>query len=213
MVTLELTHNVKYGGYVVTITPTKPIRGDSEEVPGTDGDSTKKAQVPGAAVIVVVIDPQERPYAFSGGMSLTFLRSDVFVADPVDSGYEIVNDTSRRDAGTVGFATFVNVRVFNELQWFWPGIGIGVETGGNTQYYFGLGFRLQKGIFFNTGAVLGNVAVLPAGLEVSDSIADPNLLSNLDHRKKFSIFLGLSFTFLGGGQQAFSRPFAGGSDK
>jgi hypothetical protein len=215
---LELTHSAKYGGYIVTITPkAPPIPQDLADGTWKENgkDTTGKAHVPGAAVIVVAIDSQDRPYAFSGGSSLTFLRSDVFVAQPsgTPTTFTIQKDASRRDAATVGFATFINVRPFSKAKWFWPGIGIGLETEGSTQYYFGPGMQIQRGIFFNVGAVLGNVAVLPAGLQEGGSIADPNTLSNLGHRKKLSFYCGLSFTFLGGGQQALGRPFAGASGK
>jgi len=204
MVKKELTHSSQYGGYVVTISPKKvPLPADTPEAP-----------TPGAAVIVIEVEPDDPGFKFGGGISVTGLRDPVFVARKVEGteSYEVVRDDSRRDAGTVGFATFLNVRAGRGkfLRDLWPGIGIGLETGGNTQYYFGLGLRINAvGIFVNGGAVLGQTAMLPAGLKEGDSISDPNLLATLPKQNKVSWFIGASFSFLGGGKDTFGKPFAG----
>jgi hypothetical protein len=208
----EITHNAKYAGYIVTISPKGTL--PEEKPPKDPATGAGAVKMPGPAMLVVTIDVEDPPYAFTGGVSLTSLRSQAFVARAATGGaFTITTDPARRDAGTVGFATFVNVRLKQEWGRWWPGVGIGLETDGNTQYYFGLGYQFANGMFLNGGAVLGQVATLPAGLQLDDIIDDPNRLSNLDSRRRFGVYVGLSFKFLGGGQTAFGRPFLGAEEK
>lgn len=207
---VSATHDARYGGYVISITP-KSGAGTLPVAPAT---------------LVITVPQTKAPYAFSGGLSLTNIRNPGFVvrqevdtavtapgATKIDTVNRVRNDSTRRDAATVGFATFLTVNLPNvhnvNLSWLNLSLGIGLETSGQTQYYFGLGAELQDGIFLNAGYVLGRVNTLPAGLEVGDIVADANALANLSRRNAGGVFLGLSFSFLGGGKETFGKPFAG----
>ena len=158
---------------------------------------------------------------------MTNLKNPVFVARKLDDGYMVTRDDARGDQGTVGFATFINVHPFEGLphlkhgdylramlETLWPSVGIGLETSGSTQYYFGLGTKMKRAdIALNIGTVLGPVTMLPAGINEGDSITDPNILSTLPTQNKFGFFVGASFSFLGGGKEAFGRPWAGQSER
>jgi hypothetical protein len=207
---LDYVHDAKFGGYVVTVAPT---------------DDSKRGKL-GKATLTITIREPKFDVAFGGGFSLTSLRSVAYVARPridstldasgsvtsVDTVSIVREDPTRRDDATVGLASFVNV-YHSKWPWVGPVVGLGIETGGNTQYYFGAAIRLGDVAAINLGYTLGRVTVLPAGTEVNDVIADANTLSNLGKRNKSGLFLGLSFKFAGtGAQAAISKPFAGSQD-
>jgi hypothetical protein len=208
---LDYVHDAKFGGYVVTLAPT---------------DDSKRGKL-GRATLTITVREPKFDVAFGGGFSLTSIRNVEYVARPridstldasgsvtsVDTVSVVREDPTRRDDATVGLASFVNV-YHSKWPWVGPVIGLGIETGGNTQYYFGAAIRLGDAAAINLGYTLGRVTVLPAGTEVNDIIADANTLSNLGKRNKSGLFLGLSFKFAGtGAQVAISKPFAGTQDR
>lgn len=211
-VVLRMTHDDRFGGYIVTIRPR--VEGATNFVD--------------AAMLIIAAKEPRKPYAFSGGISFTNISSDPYIvrtefdstfnADgdvaSVDTVQRVRIDESRRDAATVGFATFLTVNLPKfpkfDLSRGNVGIGIGLETSGQTQYYLGLAYETHNGIFLNAGAVLGRVSTLPSGIILGDEVEDPNILVNLGTRSEWGLYFGLSFTFLGGGQAAFNKPFAGG---
>ncbi len=197
-VVLVLTHNTRYGGYVVTVAPA--------------GDPQRHATdttIPGPAVLVITVEAPESDHLFSGGFAFSNVTSEVFVAKQVAAGqYKVTTDASRRDEATAAFATYADVRL-PRIRWLWPGIGAGVDTHGRPQFYLGLAVQLARSAFFNFGGVIGQVDVLPGGIAQGDTIADPALLTDLPHRTELGLYVGISFTFLGGGKEALAKPFAG----
>jgi hypothetical protein len=193
----EIPYDSRYGGYIVTVEPKRDI----------PSDESGKAFVPGAATIVVTVKQPSPNWRVSGGINLAFIQPDRFAARRISGadGYTIVRDRAGRDDARVGFSTVVN---FKMLDCLWPGIGIGVETDGEPNYYFGLGFRASDDVFVNVGAVLANVPTLPSGRFVGDTITDPNVLTTLSSRRAFGFSLGVSFAFLGRGQPELQKPFA-----
>lgn len=206
-VILKATHATAFGGYIVSIS-------------AIDG-ATGAAVAP--ATLIITVATRARPYSFGGGISVSSVRSPAFVINqrvtpgvgtaPPDTASIVATDNSRRDAATVGLATFLSTSLGGVIgERFDPlsvVVGIGLESAGSTSYYFGLGFALHDGIGINTGYTLGRVKTLPSGLRVGDEVSDANALQNLGTRSAGGWFVGMSFSFLGGGSAEFGKPFAG----
>ncbi len=203
---LDITHDVRYGGYMVTI----------DRQSGKPEHDTLRP-----AILVIQVDAEDKPWSFSGGISFTTIRNQPFVVRKADDDtLRVQEDPDRRDDASVGFGTFFTIDLpridlgpLGAASKLGLAIGIGLETSGETHYYAGLAYQIHRGVFLNSGYVLGRVNALPSGLRLDDAVTDPNALSNLQRRNQSGFFIGVSAVFLGGGQSTYSKPFAGTQEK
>ena len=196
-VPLQVTHEEKFGGYIVTISERERIR-------PCDADLKP--------VTFIVFTPAS-PWGLSltGGFTVSGLTDPVYSLNQDASGLSrgrIVEDSGKAGAANLGAATFVHVYHARR-----PSLallfGLGLGESDETEYYLGGGWRLGEKATFNVGVALGSVARLPAGLGVGQSVMDENVLADLPKRTEVSWFVGVTFSFLDVGAGRLKKPFAG----
>jgi hypothetical protein len=195
---LTITHEKEYGGYIVQITPV-----------ANPNDACKKSSLKGASLMIFV-ETSDIEVAFGGGFTVSSLTDKVYAArtDPNTGNDVVVRDQAAEDDFALGVAALIHVYGNTWPKWV-PAIsfGLGVSESSTASYYIGPFWRIGKQAFIGGGIVFGSVDRLPSGVQEGDVITDPNLLARTDSKIDSAAFFGLSYTFLGGGQQAFQKPF------
>ncbi len=197
---LEVRHNDEYGGYLVEINreADQQCRDGSGLEPRT----------------LTVFTPRAGwNLELSGGFTATGLADPVYALrpHPTEEGKtQIVEDPAKEHVASLGMATFAHVYHRKRPSWALM-FGLGLREAEQTEYYFGGGIRLNNKATINLGLVLGPVARLPAGTNLMEPIEDQNILGDLPTRTRASWFVGISYAFIGVGEERFRRPFAGSS--
>ena len=86
--------------------------------------------------------------------------------------------------------------------------GLGINEGKQATYYFGGTWRLGKKAGLTGGMAIGTVDRLPTGTQTGDTTTNANLLKELPKRTATALFVAISYSFLGSGDQ-FKAPLAG----
>lgn len=205
---VDITHDPQYGGYIVNV--------------------VKKSGSPpvGSARITVAVQTSQFILAFGGGFTVNglvdpsyVLRAQPSTTSSSPSGgtaaatqYKITEQGDREDKvghSVVSFVHLTHTRLKTGPVNYGLSFGLGLEPDRTGDYYPGLSLLFGDRAALTIGAIVGNVATLPAGRQIDDIVTDANTLANLGHRRTGSWFVGLSYRFLGNGQTDFKKPFAG----
>lgn len=188
---LSALHSNDFGAYEVRI-----------RVKTTLPDDT----FPGDATLTIRTVPSEWNLDFGGGFVASGLTSKAYgLSDDTDP--KIVEEPDKKSEGLASIASFLHVWHTQE-PWAAITFGLGLDQDRGREYYFGPSLRLGDKATLTGGVVLGNVRRLPAGATEGQVARDPNVLESLGEKSVYRLFLGMSYSFLGGGQNAISREFA-----
>ena len=194
---MDVVHNDTYAGYFVDVTerPTPPA------APCTEGTGL-------ASTTFVVLTPKRGwALSFSGGFTVSGLRDPVY---GLDAENKLADDPGKMNDARPGIATFVHMY---DQRWSWqwtvPMFGLGIRDSNQPEYYFGVGARLGDKATVNGGLVLGPVSRLPGGVRIGQAAPDDKVLTDLPTRMVPGWFVGISYSFIGGGEDELRRPFAG----
>jgi hypothetical protein len=202
---VQINHDRRYGGYVVHV-----VKKVDEEVPRRN------------ARITISVTTSEWNTSFSGGFTVNnlvdngYALREITVTNPAGSPiltstkYQIVEQEDRGDAVGRSVASFAHLS-HTRFPSLGLTFGIGVDANRTGEYYFGPSFLFGERGALTAGVVIGNVASLPSGRRLNDTVSDANTLSNLGDRQVARAFIGLSFRFLGGGADNLKKPFLGGT--
>lgn len=104
--------------------------------------------------------------------------------------------------------------LFRRLRLNWAPFTFGIGAGENSalRFYFGTGIRAANKLFLNVGLVGGPVQRLKNGMSItkddpSSFTTDPNALNGLPTRTAFGAYIGVSYSFVGVGPDAFRGRF------
>jgi hypothetical protein len=198
--TLPVIHEERYGGYLVSIKRLNP-----NTLPcGVDS--------PNLVTRTLIISAPKMTWdlAFSGGFTLSNLASPHYYLrpDPTQAGKSIVQeDPSKNDDANLGIATWVHV-YHHRLPSLAGTFGLGIRDSNKTEYYLGGGLRMSDKASINGGVVFGPVSRLKDGINIGDSVTDPNVLNDLPTMTKRGFFIGLSYSFIDV-RGKLQQPFAG----
>lgn len=194
------THDSRYGGYVVT------IRHKPDRTP----------QLPDALLVIAVRTTGWKVSA-AGGFTASGLVNQVYALKDTTASigggspqpvHQVVHRPDRQDKATAGLATFVHLS-HTKVPWLGLSFALGIDRGSGIAYSLGPSFLFGSKGALTVGATLGNIKVLPPGLEANGLTTDPNVLTNLATKNVIRLFVGLSYGFLGSGTEALNKPFAG----
>lgn len=200
--TIPQRHDARYGGYIVTIRRSKT------------GES-----LPNATLVIAVRTIGWR-VDFGGGFTATGLRNQAYGLrdEPGPTAgtttTRIVRNRDLEDDASLGAATFAHLH-HTRVPWgaISFGLGLSLNRTPSTAYYLGPSFRFGDRGAITFGAVLGPERVLPVGLREGDVVTDRTTIANAlatgATRNRMRWFIGVSYSFLGGGTSALNKPFAG----
>jgi hypothetical protein len=157
-----------------------------------------------------VVKVNESPWHvdFAGGFTASYLTDQKY---GVSSSNTVFRNKSAEDQANLGFTGFIHT--YNDKLNLWDvtlvplSLGLGINTDSKVSFFVGPSLKFGKA-FLTVGWNWGPVKTLPAGVSEGSTISDPNTLSNLPTRTGGNVFIGLSYTFLGTGQEMFQKPFA-----
>jgi hypothetical protein len=197
---LEVAHDAKFGGYLVEIRK-KDTVDDVVAQCGVELDSR-----------TLIISTPEITWdlSLSGAFTVTSLTNPVFFLRPHPddpTNQQVQEDPEKRDFAALGIAAFVHL-YHHRVPWLAGSFGLGIREGSNTEYLLGGGHRFNDKATLNAGLALGPVTRLPAGVNTTDPVTDPNVLNDLPTRVRRGWFVAISYSFLNVGDR-FQKPFAG----
>lgn len=207
VVALPAVYDRQFAGYVVRVTR-KPDVADADL-----GDLTA----------TVTVEVQEWRAGFGGGFTASNLTDPAYaireevvpVAPAANAGAEpttrtrlrFVDDPGRRDDASPGAGSFVHVW-HGRTPWLAATFGLGLERDRAATYFAGPSLRLGDQAVLTAGPAWGRVRTPPPGVAVGDSVGSANVINTLGMRTRRGWFVGLSYTFIGGAQDALKKPFA-----
>lgn len=209
VVALPAVYDRQFAGYVVRVTR-KPDVADADL-----GDLTA----------TVTVEVQEWRAGFGGGFTASSLtdpayavREEVVPGAPAANAgagaastprtrLRFVDDPGRRDDASPGAGSFVHVW-HGRAPWMAATFGLGLERDRAATYFAGPSLRLGDQAVLTAGPAWGRVRTPPPGVAVGDSVGSANVINTLGMRTRRGWFVGLSYTFIGGAQDALRKPFA-----
>lgn len=196
---VDIRHDPQYGGYVVNIV-----------------NRTGRSVAAGNARVTISVRTEEWRIGFAGGFTANGLVDPPYALRSFTTGagdaavtrYVLVEQESRKDEVGRSVVSFVHVH-HSKVPLLGLSFGLGVEPDRGGDYYAGPSLLFGDRAALTVGAVLGQVRSPPAGRAVDDTLDDANALANLGRRRIAAWFVGLSYRFLGGGQDDLRKPFLG----
>lgn len=202
---VEIAHDAQYGGYIVYVT----------KKGGT-------AVNVGEARVTISVKTSEWNLAFGGGFTASGLTSPAYALRQIETTdatgaavtrYQLTEQNDRKDAVNRSVASFVHLHhsTLGSNTWGYPGLsfGLGLDPDRGGEYYLGPSWLFGDRATLTGGVVLGEIASLPSGRRLGDTITDANALANLGTRRALRGFLGISYSFLGSGRSDLQKPFLG----
>jgi hypothetical protein len=200
---IEVTHDARFGGYVINITP-KP--GVSAAETCVDGDKLADAS------FIVSVREAGFGTSFSGGFTVSGLTNPVFSITGEEGHKTLIEEPAKRDTHKLGAGSFVHVfhdkfrfRVLGDMQ---PAIafGLGINADSRAEYMLGGAVRLGDKATINVGKAWGSEARLPNGVNLGP-VTDTNVLNNLGTRVVNRWFFALTYSFIDT-KSRLLKPFA-----
>lgn len=202
---VEIKHDPQYGGYIVYVTRktgTKPAVGDAR--------------------VTISVRTSEWKVEFAGGFTVNGLTDNAFTLREVQvkdatgaatTRYQVVTQDDRKDDVNRSVASFVHLHhsSWESRRGGYPGLtfGLGLDPDRSGEYYFGPSWLFGNRAALTAGVVVGQIHSLPAGRQLGDTVTDANALANLGSRRALRWFVGISYSFLGGGRSDLEKPFQG----
>jgi hypothetical protein len=198
-ITLFANHDAQYGGYIVSI---------RRKTNGATPPATENRDL-GNATIRIAVTTKQWQIGFGSGFTISGLRDPAFgvAHDTARNVDTLTSEHDRRDRASRGLAAFVHVW-HPDYDWAALSFGLGVDQGRGTGYFVGPSIRFGDKLTLTAGPVWGSVKTAPSGMKVGSVVKDPNVLNQLGQRTDMAFFVGLSYAFIGGSEDALKKPFA-----
>lgn len=152
---------------------------------------------------------------FSGAFTIDALGRPSYYLEPGikddEHGFYVRKneDSSKFGLGTAAMVHLYYNKRSSKMKVIPITFGIGVGTGSNVRYYIGPSLRFGGAGYLTLGVVLGDVDKPPVNAPLNSFVTDANALANITNKKKFHLFLGFSYSFIGSNaQQRLQQPFA-----
>ena len=213
--TITQIHDAQFGGYYISV---DPINGpnvtaaklDKDGEPKVGGDGQIEAKVLSKATYLVLVRTDQWDLAFSGGFTISDLTDPVFVTRENDMQNIVTRDSSSEDSASLGLAAMVHIYQ-QKRPWLAATFGIATGNGNETAYMVGPSYRFSDKAAVTFGYMFAPVDTLPNGVNIGDSIEDPNSLSNLGSRTGGGFFISISYSFVSGVRDLFETRIKGGN--
>jgi hypothetical protein len=207
-VTFNLIHSSEFGKYVISISPRRS--GGAAE----DGNCNEVWDTLGSQEKEILVHQSKWTAGVAGAFTYDEITNPVFYLESAtrtgsdgtsESGFLVRENSRDRDGFSLGGATMIHLFHSNPsrfkisryaMQWAPLSFGIGL-TDSETKYLLGSSLRFGDQAFLTVGGAFGRESRLPSGLSRGGFTTDANALANLGKRSAKSIFVGISYTFLG----------------
>jgi hypothetical protein len=174
----------------------------------------------GDMTITITVETNQWNVGFAGGFTVSGLTDPAFAVQDrmiaAESGSvaahvrpTLVIQKDRQDVASIGPAAFVHVSHSTFARDLGYTFGLGTNTDRGPAYYLGLSWLWGDKGALTGGVTVGQVKSGPSGVNVGDSVASSNVLNSLGTHYVVKLFIGLSYTFIGGAQAALSKQIAG----
>lgn len=222
----KFTYSPVYSGYLFDIEKRteKPV----VVAYGENGEET--ATLVNHRLIIVINSNDPDIVKFSGGLSFAFDNNPLFATTTKTSDSTVVlsegealvvRDNENESDGVIGATAFLTARTPNELlgSGFNLGATIGLGLGDNKgnilqSVFAGISLIYLDQFFITGGVVYMPFDRLPNSVNVGDVVEnDPNLLSNLPTRNKWSPFIGVSYEIFAPSKDVFMGAFGQADDE